>query len=165
MASYRTIQGNPVRPDIGPYIAIIVNDAHAHVNSIYRGADAEWLLHSHGKASQRELYQGWLAHRPGFLPANQPGYSTHELKSDGVAYPGVRRGGNLPWWGQGFDVDDSDVRRCKEVAARYGWHLWQPYPSGSEYHHLNFVRQPTRPRFGTKLWHRFWRIKLTLPRK
>jgi len=159
-----TIQGSPVYADIGPYIAICVNDAKAKVNSIHRGPEAAKILNKHGKHTQEQLYRGWIDRRPGFAPANQPGYSTHELRSDGTAYPQVKPAALLPWWAQGFDVNDSDVRNVIEQAAKHGWHLWQPYPGGSEFHHLNFKVQPKRPRLGSPLWLRMCRIRATYPR-
>lgn len=158
---FRVINGSPVPKLIAPYIAIVTQDARATVNSIYRGADAEPILHAHGRASQRDLWNGWQARRPGFNPANPPGFSTHELKSDDVAY-NVPRGHDLAWWQQGFDVNDSDVHRVIAAAKRYGWVLWQPYPGGSEFHHLNFRRQP-RPTPRTAV--RILRLRSKLPRR
>jgi len=158
---FRVVQGCPCPINIAPYIEIVTQDAKAMVNSIYRGADAERLLNAHGHSSQRQLYTGWIERRPGYLPANPPGFSTHELRSDGVAYPSVPRSAELPWWCQGFDVNDADVPHVKAAAARYGWEVWQPYSSGSEVHHLNFRRQP-RPTRRTAA--RIVRLRLTLPR-
>lgn len=160
--AFRVVQGCPCPQNIAPYIAIVLNDTKAFVNSIYRGADAEKLLNAHGHMSQAQLYSGWEQRRVGFLPANPPGFSTHELKSDGVAYPHVPRGHDLPWWCQGFDVNDSEVVRVIAAAHRYGWELWRPYSSGSELHHLNFRRQP-KPTRRTAV--RIVRLRLTLPRR
>jgi hypothetical protein len=137
---FRTVQNCPVGKLQGPFIAIIANDAKATVNSIYRGTDAEPILARHGKHSQRQLYEMFLAGRG--APANPPGFSTHEQKSDGVAYPTIPRGHDLAWWQVGFDVNDSDVVNCIRVAGHHGWHLWRPYHSGAEFHHLNFAQEP-----------------------
>lgn len=161
MSAFRTIQGCPVHADIAPYIAICLLDCGAVVNSIYRGSDAAAILHRHGKHSQAELYQLFLDGAGN--PANPPGFSSHELRSDGVAYP-VARGEPLAWWQQGFDVNDTDVERVIAAGARYGWQLHRPYSSGSEFHHLNFRIQPPRPRAATRLWARLWRLRATLPR-
>lgn len=158
---FRVINGCPCPKNIAPYIAIVLSDARASANSIYRGSDAEKILNAHGHSSQAQLFAGWEARRPGFLPANPPGFSTHELKSDAAAYPNVPRGHDLPWWGQGFDVNDADVPHVITAAARYGWVLWRPYPTGSEFHHLNFKRQPKPTR---KTAARIIRLRLTLPR-
>lgn len=159
-----TIQGSPVYADIGAYIAILVNDAHATVTSIYRGPEAAKILNKHGKHIQAQLYEGFAAHHVGFLPANPPGFSTHELRSDGVAYPQYPRGTVLPWWAQGLDVDDADANRVITQAAKRGWNLWRPYQSGVEFHHLNFRERPRRPTRGSKDWLRMWRIRATYPR-
>lgn len=156
---FRTVQGCPVGKLQAPYIAIIVNDAHATVNSIYRGTDAEAILNKHGKHSQAQLYEMFLHHEGN--PANPPGFSTHEQKSDGVAYPMAPRGHDLAWWQVGFDVNDGDVWNCIRVAGRNGWHLWRPYPSGSELHHLNFAQEP-KPTPQTA--DRINRLRDTLPR-
>jgi hypothetical protein len=158
MADFRTIQGSPCNSLIAPYIAIVVNDARATVNSIYRGDDAAAILHRHGKHTQRELYAMFLNGQGN--PANPPGFSTHELRSDGSAYP-VPRGRALERWQQGFEVNDSDVREVIRQAARHGWQLWQPYPGSSEFHHLNFRVRP-RPTVHTVA--RIVRLRATLPR-
>ncbi len=157
--NWRVIQGAPCPKNLAPYVAIVVNDARATVNSIYRGQDAEGILNRYGKHSQRQLYQLYLDGRGN--PANPPGFSTHEQKSDGAAY-NVPRGHDLVWWQIGFDVNDGDVNRVIRAAARYGWQLWRPYPAGSELHHVNFARQP-RPTPRTFL--RIVRLRRSLPRR
>lgn len=158
---FRVVQGRPCPENIAPYIAIVLKDARATVNSIYRGDDARAILNAHGDMSQRQLFQGWVQRRPGFLPANMPGFSTHELKSDGVAYKTVPSGRDLPWWGQGFDVNDVETSRVIAAAGRHGWKIFRPYTSGAEFHHLNFAAEP-RPH---SLWMRLriLRLRLTLP--
>lgn len=162
------IQGCPVYADIGPYIQMCLDPNPKRpalpVNSIYRGANAEYILNHHGKLSQAQLYYRWINRWPGYLPANPPGFSSHELKSDGIAYPGIARGENLEWWMQGFDVNDSDVDRIKANAKIFGWELFQPYHSGTEYHHLNFLHRPKRPAIGSANWMRMVRIRATYPR-
>jgi hypothetical protein len=155
------VQSCPCPKNLAPYIAIVVNDAKATLNSVYRGQDAEMLLNKHGKHSQRQLFDGFERGLPGFLPANPPGFSTHEQKSDGAAYPSVPRGGDLAWWQIGFDVDDQDVDRVIAQAASHKWQLWRPYSSGSEKHHLNWKVQP-RPTPMT--FARIIRLRATLPR-
>lgn len=164
---FRVVQGAPAPKNIAPYISIILSDAGAGVNSIYRGDDARALLNAHGHKSQAQLSDDWQHRRPGALPANPPGFSTHELKSDGSlgiwqAYH-VPRGGDLPWWGQGFDVNDSQVAAVKRAAAKHNWQVWQPYPTGSEFHHLNFRVEPKPHSLKDNL--RIKRLRLTLPRR
>lgn len=176
--TFRTIQGCPVYADVCPYIAIAVEDAyvgkrHATVNSIFRGHAATPILHKHGHLSQDQLYAAWIAYRDhgvylfGFTsasppnPANPPTMGTHILKGDGVV---GRARENLAWWQQGFDVNDSDVLAVIRAGASHGWHLYQPYVAGSEFHHLNFREPPRRPRPGTPMWTRVWRIRATYPK-
>jgi hypothetical protein len=155
MSNFLVIQGCPCNNMIAPYFALLVKEAGATVNSIYRGNDAASLLHAHGKHTQAELYAT--------LPrgtANPPGRSTHELRSDGVAYAGPI-GRELEWWQQGIDVNDGDVRRMKACAEKRGWVLAQPYQAGVEFHHLNFRHRPV-PRGVTRL--RIIHLRRTLPR-
>lgn len=173
LPKFITIQGNPVHPYIGAYIAVAVNDAKATVDSIYRGADAEPILNRHGKHSQAQIF--WTAEHgnraqreamglnPNGGGANPPGQSTHELKSDAVAYPGIPKTHDLEWWMQGFDVNDADVLHVISAARKHGWKLFRPYRTQSEFHHLNFAARPARPRPGTRMWARIWRIRLTYP--
>lgn len=138
MSRFRVIQGCPCNPLIAPYFALLVAEARATVNSIYRGQDAAAVLHRHGKHTQAEIHATY----PGI--SNPPGRSTHELRGDGVAYR-TPVGAVLPWWCQGIDVNDGDVWPMIRAAARHGWELFQPYSRGVEYHHLNFRARP-RPR-------------------
>ncbi len=135
MGDFRVIQGCPCNPLIAPYFELLVKEAGAQVNSIYRGEDAAEILHAHGKHTQAEIHAT--------LPkeSNPPGQSTHELRSDGVAYPGPV-GRKLEDWQQGLDVNDGDIGRMKERARAHGWELFQPYPNTKEFHHLNFTRRP-----------------------
>lgn len=142
MSDFRVVQGCPVNRLIAPYIALLVNETGATVNSLYRGESAKSILHRHGKHTQGELYTMYLQGHGN--PANPPGRSTHELRSDTVAYKGPL-GRQLQWWQQGIDVNDSDVPKMIAAAKRHGWDLFQPYKSGSEFHHINFKSRP-KPR-------------------
>lgn len=136
MARFRVISGCPCNERLAPYIELLRRETNCAINSIYRGADAASILHAHGHHTQAELYASLPAGT-----ANPPGRSTHELRSDGVAYPGPL-GRQLDWWQQGVDVNDSDVGKVEAAARSHGWHLKQPYKSGVEYHHLNFAAVP-----------------------
>lgn len=114
----------------------------ARLNSCYRGNAARRLLHKLGKHTQAELYAGWVKRLPGYYPANPPGFSSHELRSDGNAFFGKPRGASIPWWQCGMDWNDQDIPKLKAAAANRGWRLVQPYPSGSEFHHVNFSGRP-----------------------
>lgn len=97
----------------------------------------------YGKLSQAALYLGWIARRAGFNPANPPGRSTHELRSDAVAYRGPV-GRPLHWWQLGIDADDAGVGDLLRTLQRLGYAVFRPYHSGSEHHHFNFRRSPLR---------------------
>lgn len=142
---YVLVQDCPVPKPLAPILRKLLAESGARLQSCYRGVDAESLLHRCGKRSQRELYSGWCRRLPGFNPANPPGFSTHELRSDGVAYK-VRRGKRLAWWQCGIDIDDAHVQAFIRVAAKHKWQVWRPYPTGSEYHHVNFRKPPVLQR-------------------
>jgi len=154
---YVAVQGCPVPTKLAPFLRQILAESGAHLQSCYRGVDAEALLHKLGKSSQRELYVGYLKRLPGYNPANPPGRSTHELRNDGVAYtrrtpggthPGQWAAGDkLPWWACGIDIDDAHVTAFIKAARKHGWTVARTYPtSRAEYHHVNFRKPP--------LWHR-----------
>jgi hypothetical protein len=119
----------------------ILDDSGAHLQSCYRANDAAALLAKCGKHSQTWLYQHQgRPEQPN--PANPPGRSTHELRSDGVAYPGPA-GRKLLYWQVGIDVDDGHVQAFIRSAAKFGYRVTVTYPgSRSEYHHLNFRKMP-----------------------
>lgn len=129
-----------------PFLKKLKARTGCHYNSIYRGDGVDLLLNKLGKHSQRQLFDGFQRGLPGYLPANRPGTSTHELKSDGVAYPNVPVGHDLVWWQCGLDVNDDEVEKVKREAAKFGWEVWQPYPGTREVHHLNFKRKPDMPK-------------------
>jgi hypothetical protein len=138
--SYVLVDSCPTPRKLAPVLKRIKQRTGCVYQSIYRGPDVEGLLHRVGKHSQRELYQMFLAGRGN--PANRPGQSTHELRSDGVAYVGPV-GRRLRWWQVGIDVDDAHVQAFIRQAAREGFHAAITYPgSRSEYHHINFRKAP-----------------------
>ena len=110
--------------------------------SIDRSEEAESILHKYGKSSQAELYSGYVQGLPGFNPANPPGRSTHERRSDGVAFRGPV-GRRLRYYKVGIDIR-IDVRdRFIAAARKRGWVVTVTYPSNPrEQHHLNFRREP-----------------------
>lgn len=135
------IDGCPCPRPLYPILKKLKKETGCVYQSIYRGTDAEALLNANGKHSQAYLY----AHQgtEGIGPANPPGQSTHELRSDGVPYPGPV-GRKLPWFDCGIDVDDAHVEAVIGTARKHGWRLYRPYGSGSEYHHVNFAHKPSR---------------------
>lgn len=143
---YVVVDNCPVPKQLAPFLTELLHATGATLNSCYRGADAEGLLHRLGKHSQRELYNAWRHREPGANPANPPGRSTHELRNDGTAYAGAP-GAELRWWQVGIDIDDGHVPAFIAAAGKRGWKLTRTYPaSRSEYHHLNFRRPPLRAR-------------------
>jgi hypothetical protein len=164
MAVLCLVQDCPVFNDIGPYLSLLFTDAGAAVTSIYRGDLAQAMLNARGEHTQRQLANASAAQRAawGVLGTpNQPGHSTHELFSDGVAYPQLQDGDPLLWWMQGFDVPAEHADSVIEQAAAHKWTLHRPYSSGVELHHLNFKRRPS-PTPHTIL--RISRLRRTLPR-
>ena len=142
------VQGCPVPRQLAAIIRPSLAATGATLLSCYRGSDpqGEAILHAHGKHTQAQLYEGWLHHLPGYNPANRPGTSTHELRSDGAAYPGPA-GRVLEWWQCGMDIDDAHVASFIRHLAGRGISARRPYPSGSEYHHVNLKTRPPR-----RLW-------------
>lgn len=122
--------------------ALMLKDARDHGwNGRLSSADRRTgVPERYGKLSQAALYAGWIAHRAGFNPANPPGRSTHELRSDGVAYAGPV-GRPLAWWQLGLDATNADELR--RVLLRLNYQAFKPYASGSEVHHTNLRRSPT----------------------
>lgn len=145
---FDVIDGCPVPRAIAPQVRHLKRAVpDARLQSCYRGDAAKGLLHRLHKSTQAMLWNGWLRRLPGFNPANPPGRSTHELRSDGVAYLGPV-GRPLRAWKCGMDWNDDAVEDLQAAAHRVGWELFRPYPAGSEHHHLNFKRRPR--------WHRAW---------
>ena len=132
---------------------LMLNDAEKHgwkrkVNSADR---RKGVPEKYGKLSQYALWIGWLRRRPGFNPANPPGRSTHELRSDGVAYRGPV-GRPLAWWQLGLDVTDAD--QLLAILRRLGYDAFRPYSVGSERHHINLRKSPRRNLIKRRLWRR-----------
>lgn len=100
-----------------------------------------------GHSSQTYL---WLHQNdPGFNPANPPLTSTHEYRNGGTsklapgfvggpAYPGVPIGKLLAPHELGIDLASNEQATafCNAL-ERVGLHFFQPYPTGSELHHVN----------------------------
>lgn len=142
------VQGCPVPRQLAAVIRPSLAATGATLESCYRGSDPQGaaILHAHGKHTQEQLYDGWRRHLPGFNPANRPGTSTHELRSDGVAYS-VPVGRVLDWWQCGMDIDDAHVDAFIRHLADRGVSAHRPYPAGSEHHHVNLRARPPR-----RLW-------------
>jgi hypothetical protein len=148
----------PAPRSIAPYFALLQRDVPgSRINSIYRGEDAKAILHRHSKSTQGEIFK---SSPPGV--ANPPGYSSHELRSDGnAAYHGKARGQAIPEWQCGIDINDQFVTTWIGAARKRGWTLIRPYSAGVEFHHLVFQKQP-RPQ-GPKTMARLVHLRATLP--
>lgn len=125
-------------------LALLLQDCrdhgwHGRLNSSDR---RKGVAERYGKMSQAALYVAyWVRHLPGFAPANAPGRSTHELRSDGAAYRGPV-GRPLSWYQLGLDVSN-DVELVR-IARQLGYDLRHPYTSGAEAHHVNLYKSPTK---------------------
>ncbi len=95
------------------------------------------LLHRLGKSTQKELFDGFQAGLPGFLPANPPDRGTHMRIGDGVVGALFEK---LPAWREG--IDSSLATQLREVLNRLGYKAYRPYASASEEHHTNFKENP-----------------------
>jgi hypothetical protein len=131
-------------------LALMLTDARDHGwNGGLNSADRrKGVAERYGRMSQAALYAGWIAHKLGFNPANPPGRSTHELRSDGVPYLGPI-GRPLAWWQLGLDV--SDPVGLVATLNRLGYPAFRPYSSPSEAHHVNLRRSPWRTLHRRKL--------------
>jgi len=136
MLRYAVIDDCPCPRPMYPLLKKLKKETGCTFNSIYRGDDVAEQLHKVGKHTQRELFEE--------LPAgvaNPPDRGTHILLGDGVVGTLHQK---LPWWKCGIDINDDQVDEVIAAARRHGWTLYRPYSSGSEYHHVNFARKPSR---------------------
>lgn len=103
------------------------------------------VAEKYGKKSQWALYDGFTRGLPGYNPANPPGFSSHELRSDGGRFfLGIfkrKRGSRLPWYQLGLDVSDPDGLVIE--LGRIGVSAAKPYKVASEAHHVNLKEDPT----------------------
>ncbi len=137
---FEIIDNCPVPVQLADCVREIKRQTGATLASCDRSKEAEPYLRRLGKRSQRQLYDGWVRHLPGYNPANPPGFSTHERRNDGTAYPGPR-GMVLRYWQVGMDWSDSDA--VVRAAAKLGFTATRTYPRDQrEHHHLNFRREP-----------------------
>lgn len=137
---FAVVDSCPVPARLAPVLGEIKKRTGATLNSCDRSPEAEPILRRLGKMSQRQLYAGWVARRPGFNPANPPGRSTHERRNDGVAYHG-RAGKRLRWWQVGMDW--SNAAGVVKAAAGLRFTASVTYPANPrEQHHVNFRKAP-----------------------
>lgn len=160
---FLVIDGCPCPAGIAPFVYLVLRQAGMTAESIYRGEDpaAVRILHAHGKRTQAEI------HADPRLAAisNPPGFSQHELRSDGVGNPRVPRGGELAPWQIGVDAGGNDAASALKVeraARHFGWRVRHPYKRGVEGHHFCFAIEP-RPR-NLRQRARVLHLRATLPR-
>ena len=139
---YAVVDNCPVPAQLAPAVKECLDASGASLNSAYRGEDAEHILNKYGKSSQAQLYYGYIQGKPGYNPANPPGYSTHELRSDGVAY-NIPRGWPLRYWMCGLDIGGAGAQAFVEAARKKNWVVTVTYPGNPyELHHVNFRKRP-----------------------
>ena len=134
---FDVIDGCPVPHVLGDEIRFLKEKTGASLASCDRSPEAEPLLKKHGKKSQAQLFE---ESKHGGNDANPPGFSTHERRNDGTAYPG-RRGSRLEDWQVGMDwnLPSAVVRE----ATKRGWIVTVTYPNNpDEDQHLNFRKAP-----------------------
>lgn len=135
---FLVIDGCPCPRSIAPYVYLVLRQAGQSASSIYRGADADSILHVHGKHDQAEIHSMYPS------ISNPPGRSQHELRSDGFANAGPV-GRRLKEWQVGVDSGTDDAAskaRVSAAAAHFGWEIRHPYSRGVEGHHWCFARRP-----------------------
>ena len=132
-------------------LALMLADARNHgwTGMLISSDRRKGVPERYGKLSQAALYAGWIARRAGFNPANPPGRSTHELRSDGTAYRGPV-GRPLLWWQLGMDCTESD--QLLRVLRARGYRPFRPYSVGSERHHINLQKSPTKTLIRLRKW-------------
>lgn len=143
---YALIDGKPVPAQMAPAMRAVKARTGATLVSCLRDQAAVGWARRRGARlqSQPELWNGWVRRLPGVNPANPPGFSTHELRNDGPAYPNLPRGARLPWWAAGQDWEPAKVPAVIAAYRALGWLVTRTYPSSlREAQHVN-VRRPGR---------------------
>lgn len=113
--------------------------------SVYRGSDAAPILNRHDKHTQPQIWQAYLNGTAASIGVigipNRPGRSTHECRSDGVAYRGPV-GRKLDDWQCGMDWPNNSIGAVMAAFRSFGERPFHPYASGVEYHHVNLLAAP-----------------------
>lgn len=135
-------------------LALTLQDARDHGwhGSLTSADRRKGVAERYGKMSQAFLFSAWVAWstRRALLrpftrnsppnPANSPGHSSHELRSDAVAFRGPV-GRPLAWWQLGLDV--SNAPELVVVLNKLGYSAHRPYRTASEAHHVNLRKSPS----------------------
>jgi len=128
--------------ELAPAVLQVMHATGSEPLSLYRGQDPEGvaILHRNGKATQADLVAD--PRRYGVLGTpNRVGTSTHELRSDGRAFPGPV-GRKLDPIQCGQDWPDAEIPRVMAAFRRLGCAPIHPYAGGVEYHHVCCTRAP-----------------------
>lgn len=117
---------------------------HVEPTSVCRSPEAAFILNKYGKHTQQQLWDASPAQRVAWGvigTPDRPGTSTHECRSDGIAYVGPA-GRRLRDWQCGMDWPNASIPKVMEAFRKLGMVPIHPYASGLEYHHINLVKQP-----------------------
>lgn len=147
---YDPIAYGAERIPVSPILALTLHEVDKlHIVSFtaISGDRRAGVAERFGHSSQTYL---WLhQHDPGFNPANPPLTSTHEYRNGGTsklapgyvggpAYPKVPTGKLLSPHQLGIDLASNEQATAFcHATAEVGLHFFQPYPTGSELHHVN----------------------------
>jgi GH24 family phage-related lysozyme (muramidase) len=142
MPRFVEIAGCPCPAELAPFVREVMRRTRSAPVTIYRGSepDALAILHASGKHSQAELVALAAAGRGAEAgikgTPNPAGQSTHELCSDGRAFPGPV-GRRLDPMQCGMDWPDADVPRVIAEFAKLGCEPFRPYgASTNESQHI-----------------------------
>lgn len=145
---YDVIDGRPASPRVIVLLKKVeAADPSITFSSLQRNQEAVNYARRLGYSlsSQEELYAGYAAGLPGYNPANRPGGSTHELRNDGVAYPGAY-GAPLEDWKVG--IDSNNASAVIRELAKLGVTASITYPDNPrEGHHINIRKKPGKKVF------------------
>ena len=128
----------PVPTEAAPFVGEAKRRSGETLNSCFRGVEARPILNRYGKHDQSYLYWGWVRRLPGFNPANAPGFSPHECRSDGVFPPGYRRGARIP--PQLVGTDWTNGYHVVQAYRSMGIPAVMPYNSPFERQHVDIAR-------------------------
>ena len=90
------------------------------------------------------------------LPANRPGFSSHELRSDGMAFYKAPRGAKIADYMLGLDCEAPGTGSAARLVAwlnSHGYHAARIYHTTAEAHHFSFSKSPaTHARWRLTRW-------------
>src|SRR6266511_5812273 len=136
MPRFVEVAGCPCPAELAPFVRTVMRRTGSAPVTIYRGSEPEALrvLHAHGRHSQAELRRAWEEGRGAALGIrgvpDLPGQSTHELRSDGRAFPGPV-GRELDPIQCGMDWPIPAIDRVMAELRRLGCDPSHPYGSAT----------------------------------